>query len=126
MPEDICKLVETHLPQHLATIRDVFVFGCHTGLSYNAISQLTGLHLRIVSDQSLWLFTDKQQYPLSSLPEYLKHILLKKDKKVYIFRLPSIQYINISLRAIAIRSNVKTSFTFKSARTYYSTLNRKT
>ena len=32
IPEDICKLVETHLPQHLATIRDTFVFGCYTDL----------------------------------------------------------------------------------------------
>lgn len=96
-----------------------FLFSCYTGLSYNDISQLTSLQLRIVSDQSLWLFTGKQQYPLVSLPEYLRHTLLEKDKNVHLFKLPTIQYVNVCLRAIAIKSNMKIDFTFKSARSHY-------
>lgn len=117
--DDIHKLLKAHLPQHLTTIRDAFIFSCHTGMSYKDITQLTSHNLRIVSDQSLWLFTNKNQYPLSSLPEYLKYMLLKKDTNIPLFNLPTIQYINMSLRIIAIKCNVKYSFTFKSAQIYY-------
>lgn len=117
--DDIHKLLKAHLPQHLTTIRDAFIFSCHTGMSYKDITQLTSHNLRIVSDQSLWLFTNKNQYPLSSLPEYLKYMLLKKDTNRPLFNLPTIQYINMSLRIIAIKSNVKYGFTFKSAQIYY-------
>lgn len=117
--DDIHKLLKAHLPQHLTTIRDAFIFSCHTGMSYKDITQLTSHNLRIVSDQSLWLFTNKNQYPLSSLPEYLKYMLLKKDTNIPLFNLPTIQYINMSLRIIAIKSNVKYGFTFKSAQIYH-------
>lgn len=120
-PEDIRKLAGTHLPKHLAVIRNAFIFSCLTGLTYNAIKQLTRHQLRIVSDQSLWLFTDKQQYPLSALPEDMQHELLKRDKNVPLFKLPTIQHININLRSIAIKSDIHADFTFKSARTYYLT-----
>lgn len=119
--EDIRKLAGIYLPNHLAVIRNAFIFSCHTGLAYNAIKQLTRHQLRIVSDQSLWLFTDKQQYPLSALPENMQHELLKRDKSVPLFKLPTIQHININLRTIAIESGVHADFTFKSARIYYLT-----
>lgn len=120
IPEDIRKLTEIPLPQHLAVIRDAFIFSCHTGLTYNAIMHLTSHQLRVVSDQSLWLFTDKGQFPLSALPKDMQQKLIQKDRNVPLFKLPTIQQSNISLRSIAIKSGVHVDFTFKSARIYYS------
>lgn len=79
-------------------------------------------HIRTVSDQSLWLFTDIRQYPLLSLPGRLQSILKSKSNDEFLFRLPSIQYANISyisLHIIAIKSKIKTNITFKLAKKFY-------
>lgn len=119
LPEHINKLVKIHLAPHLATIRDAFIFSCFTGLSYNAIKVLMNSQVRFVSDGSLWLITNSQQHPLSFLPKEIQKRILNKKKKL-LFALPTIQYINKSLRFIAIISNVEIDITFKSAYTYYS------
>lgn len=119
MPKDINKLAETHLPQHLEIIRDAFIFSCHTGLTYDVIKQLTGRSLRIVSDKSLWLFTNKQQYLLSALPEDLQYKIKSKDPDEQLFKLPTIQYVNLSLRTIIIKSGIEIDLTFKSAYKFY-------
>lgn len=75
--------------------------------------------VRFVSDGSLWLITNSQQHPLSFLPKEIQKRILNKKKKL-LFALPTIQYINKSLRFIAIISNVEIDITFKSAYTYYS------
>lgn len=117
--EDIQKLSETELPRHLALIRDAFVFSCMTGLSYKDILVLTGRNIQRVFDNSLWLFYSEEQYPLSQLPEELQYQLLNTAHGNCLFKLPSIQYINTSLHAIALQCDIDVDFTFKVARKFY-------
>lgn len=117
--EDVRSLQEAHLPCHYAAIRDIFIFSCFTGLGYNDIKQLTGHQLRKVSDGSLWLLTNNLQLSLSVLPQRLQNQILEQGHNKPLFRLTTIQHINASLRYIALKSDVHTLFTFKSARKYY-------
>lgn len=117
--EDLTRLSNVSLTHSHEVIRDAFIFSCRTGLNYAGIIRLSGKNLKTVSDQSLWLFTVSGQYPLSSLPDCLLSILKSKKNNEPLFRLPSIQYVNTSLRTIAMKSGVQTDITFKLARKYY-------
>lgn len=118
-PEDLYKLSNVSLTHSHEIVRDAFILSCHTGLNYAEIIQLSGNNIRTVSDQSLWLFTAARKYPLLSLPERLQSILKNKSNKEFLFRLPSIQYTNISLRIIAMKSKINTNITFKLAKKFY-------
>jgi hypothetical protein len=116
---DIIKLQEMELPRQYAGIRDAFIFSAYTGLRYESIKQLTGRNIRIVSDQSVWLFFSDVQYNLSRLPKTLQRELSGTKDSNFLFNLPSIQFINLSLRSIAVRCQLNVDFTFKSGRKFY-------
>lgn len=118
-PEDLYNLSNVSLTHSHEVVRDAFVLSCHTGLNYAEINRLSGNNIRTVSDQSLWLFTATRQYPLLSLPDRLQSILKSKSDNELLFKLPSIQYANISLRIVAMKSKIRINITFKLAKKIY-------
>lgn len=93
----------------LEQVRDVFIFGCYTGLSFSDVAALTEANLQTGVDGNLWIMTSRLKTGVPSnirLLEIPKQILKKyegkqKDGKL----LPLVPTKMVSCSAISIRQD---------------------
>jgi len=58
--EELKKLEKKEVElTRLATVRDIFVFACYTGLSYSDISKLSSKHIQSRDDGNLWIVINR-------------------------------------------------------------------
>lgn len=111
----------------IAFTRDVFVFGCLTGISYIDIKQLTaGQIVEIDGDQ--WVIPKRQktknpyQVKLMEIPLEIIHRYKPFGKGEYIFPMPSYWKINCDLKRIAQICKIDKNITFHTLRHTFGTL----
>ncbi|WP_230150495.1 site-specific integrase [Pedobacter sp. Bi27] len=115
-------------------VKEMFLFSCYTGLSYNEISRLTNDFIRRESDGSLWiemvrqktLNTSELKFHVPILPEALG--LIEKYEhsaeslfKGTIFPSPTNQYMNRCLKIISRLAGISKCLTFHVARHSFAT-----
>lgn len=114
----------------LASIRDIFVFSCYTGLAYIDVANLTKENISLGINGSLWLMVHRQKTKSpSNVPLLPKAIeLIKKYKnhpltsgKASVFPIPSNQKVNAYLKEIATICDIVKVLTFHMARHTFAT-----
>jgi integrase len=118
--------------ERLATVRDVFVFQCYTGLAYVDVYNLKKSDITKGDDGELWILSERQKtgssFKVPLLPQALKIIERYKDNLVCMERgtvLPVIsnQRMNGYLKEIADLCGVQSTLnTHKARRTFGSTI----
>lgn len=127
-------LLESHpLPvERLATVRDVFVFQCYTGLAYIDVYNLKKSDIKRGDDDELWIISERQKtgssFNVPLLPRALKIIERYKEHPQCLARnsvLPVIsnQRMNGYLKEIADLCGIESLLnTHKARRTFGSTV----
>jgi integrase/recombinase XerD len=116
--------------ERLRTVRDIFVFGCYTGLSYIDAINLGPDEISLGIDGQYWIFSDRQKTntkvkipllpkSLKILNEYKEHP--KSVNRNKIFPLISNQKLNGYLKEIADICGIKKNLTFHLARHTFAT-----
>ncbi len=111
--------------ERLRTVRDIFVFGCYTGLSYIDAINLSPDEISLGTDGQYWIFSNRQKTKitvkipllpkaLNILNKYKKHP--KSVNRNKIFPLISNQKLNGYLKEIADICEIKKHLTFHIAR----------
>lgn len=118
--------------ERLATVRDVFVFQCYTGLAYVDVYNLKKSDITKGDDDELWILSERQKtgssFKVPLLPQALKIIERYKDNLVCMERgtvLPVIsnQRMNGYLKEIADLCGIQSTLnTHKARRTFGSTI----
>ena len=116
--------------QRLALVRDIFLYGCFTGLAYIDVKNLTLNHINIGIDGNKWIFTHRQKtetpskIPLLPVPEmliekYKSHPQCVNQNKL----LPILtnQRMNSYLKEIAAACGINKELTFHIARHTFAT-----
>lgn len=127
--EELARLeeVEITLPR-LATVRDVFIFCCYTGLAYAEVHALRPEHLYTGVDGELWLRIHrkktKKEYSVPLLPKaeqiiekYKDHPMVKR--KGVLLPVNSNVKMNAYLKEIAELANIRMNLTVHIARKTY-------
>ncbi|WP_238769419.1 site-specific integrase [Maribellus maritimus] len=121
---------KTFAIERLRTVRDIFVFGCYTGLSYIDAINLGPDEISLGVDGQYWIFSNRQKTKttvkipllpkaLDILNKYKKHPKsVNRDK---IFPLISNQKLNGYLKEIADICGIKKHLTFHLARHTFAT-----
>jgi integrase len=116
--------------ERLQTVRDVFVFGCYTGLSYIDAINLRTDEINVGIDGQYWIFSKRQKTDtklripllpkaLGIFEKYRKHPKsISRDK---VFPLISNQKLNSYLKEIADLCGIKKNLTFHLARHTFAT-----
>ena len=94
------KEFETSLNPYLKRAKDIFVFGCTTGLRYSDLMSLKKTNIVLSNNQaSLVLFTQKTNTEIKiPLPNYLLDIVHKYRHKAGKYILPRLSSTNINLQ----------------------------
>lgn len=123
------KEYETTLEQ----IRDMFLFGCYTGLRISDVIDLKWSHLKSVNDE---MHLDKMTVKVNKLVELnLSNLFLldeksrpvnlvnkyKGESKIYVFPKLASQTINKGLKTICLLAEIDKNLTFKSSRDFFGT-----
>jgi integrase/recombinase XerD len=118
----------------IMVVKEMFLFSCYTGLSYNEISRLTSDFIRREGDGSLWIEmvrqktmnTSELKFHVPILPEALR--LIEKYEhsadslfKGTIFPSPTNQYMNRCLKIISKSAGICKNLTFHIARHTFAT-----
>ncbi len=103
-PLEIQRIIAYPFKKRLSKIRDAFVFALHTGLSFEAIKELSRRNYRKLSNGEDFLLVRNQYKKLQwvdigALPKNIQYLCLKTDD--FLFPLPSIQKANAYLKEIA-------------------------
>lgn len=108
----------------LERVRDIYLFACYTGLTYQDIKNLRHCHIIIAKDGTRWLsirlpMTNKPLcIPLSEVACRIIDKYTDCDKE-YLLPVPSIQKINAYLKEIASQCNLDRKLSFQSARSTF-------
>ena len=128
---ELKALLEKEFNVHrLATIRDIFVFSCFTGLSYSDLKRLNKSELEFDSNGSLWIRSKRQKtgvranipvlaVPMAILDKYC-HLEQISDSKP-LLPVASNQKVNAYLKEIADLCNINKELTFHVARHTFAT-----
>jgi len=133
--DEVSALWSLEIENHqIMLVKEMFLFSCYTGLSYNEISRLTNDYIRREADGSLWiemvrqktLNTSELKFHVPLLPESLgliekyEHSTASLSKGT-IFASPSNQYMNRCLKIIARLAGINKRLTFHIARHTFAT-----
>jgi len=132
---ELTAIQNIDLPDHVqATVRDMFVFSCYTGLAYSEINLLSAQHITTDNEGQVWLVmkrkktlnTSERSFHVLVLPVALA--LIQKYKvsprainRQTIFPCPSNQYTNRSLKVIAEKAGINKKLSFHVARHTFAT-----
>ncbi|WP_066749905.1 site-specific integrase [Chryseobacterium glaciei] len=118
--------------ERLATIRDIFIFQCYTGLAYIDVYQLKKDDIKQGVDGQLWIMSNRQKTKSNTdiplLPKAMEIMEKYKNnpvcvKKGIVLPVKSNQKMNEYLKEVAELSNVYTALnTHKARRTFASTV----
>ncbi|WP_199141930.1 site-specific integrase [Pedobacter sp. ASV12] len=120
----------TKLNKKLATVRDIFIFCCYTGLSYIDVKRLRPSDIRREKNGRKWIVIKREktgslckipllEIPLNILARYRRHprtILTGTSLPV-----PSNQKMNDYIKEIAVRSRIRRDITCHHARHTFAT-----
>lgn len=130
-PDELRTIEEKEITNvRLASIRDIFVFSCYTGLAYIDVANLTQNNISLGINGSLWLMVHRQKTKSpSNVPLLPKAIeLIKKYQnhpltagKTTVFPIPSNQKVNAYLKEIATICDIVKVLTFHMARHTFAT-----
>lgn len=105
------KDLDEKLSDNQKTVKDIFIFGCCTGLRFSDIHALTNQNFELLSDQwYLKIRTKKTKtFCKIKLPDYAVDILIKYNKKKNVkeplFKKFSLDFFNTSLRIIGEKAD---------------------
>lgn len=109
--------------ERLDKIRDIFLFSCFTGLSYNDIRNLTTKNLVITTDGKYWIkiYIQKSSVPMNiPLLDIPRSILEKyrdySNSTGLLLPVPSIQKMNYYLKEVSGECKIEKQLTFHKAR----------
>lgn len=109
----------------LERVRDIYLFSCYTGLTYQDIKKLQKYHVIMAKDATRWLSISSSSFT-SNLP-YIPLLgtacqiidKYKNDSTESLLPVPSIQKVNAYLKEIASLSNLGRNISFQSARSTF-------
>lgn len=115
--------------KRLEQVRDIFIFGCFTGLAYIDVSTLTKKHINRSFDDRLWITKKRQKTGIDSnilLLDIPKQILNKYkgyigNGKGQLLPVSSNQKVNAYLKEIADLCGITKNLTFHLARHTFAT-----
>ena len=116
--------------QRLDIIKDVFVFCCHTGLSFSDVKELTGENIHIGIDKNLWIIKNRKKtkivskIPLLDTPARIIEKYRDYPRSANVTTLlpvPSNQKMNAYLKEIADTTGIKKVLTTHTARRTFAT-----
>lgn len=129
--QELRSLHDKHLPiERVATVRDLFLFQCYTGLAYKDLANLTAENVQIGIDGRKWIYTRRGKtdvpchIPLLPLAE---EILNKyedhpcRDISGSLLPVPSNQKMNAYLKEVGDLCGIKKSLHTHLARHTYAT-----
>ena len=113
-PDELTKLINYQSDSKQSMlVKDVFLFGCMTGLGYSEISQLTENNIqngKIIYTPEKVL--RKVEVPMVQAASQIIKKYSKGDNK-YLFSLPPIQYYNLHLKRIGKEAGLNDKVTIK-------------
>jgi integrase len=116
--------------ERLATVRDIFVFCCYTGLAYADVQKLRRVDIVIGHDGEKWIHTERVKTETATrvplLPQALKIMDAYKDhpqcvNEGKLLPVSSNQKMNEYLKEIADRCEINKKMTFHTARHTFAT-----
>jgi integrase len=116
--------------ERLATVRDIFVFCCYTGLAYADVQKLRRVDIVIGHDGEKWIHTERVKTETATrvplLPQALKIMDAYKDhpqcvNEGKLLPVSSNQKMNEYLKEIADRCDINKKMTFHTARHTFAT-----
>jgi len=125
--EELLKLINKEITiKRIATIRDIYVFSCFTGLAYSDAKELTQEHIFIGNDGKEWIRKKRHKTKqMSNIPllNKAKEILEKYKNEQSEFLLPvlSNQKMNAYLKEIAGMCGITKNMTTHTARHTFAT-----
>ena len=128
--EEIDSLLSKKLPNgRLATVRDIFVFSCYTGLAYADVKKLRYSEIVKGIDGIQWIQTFRAKtntrVPIPLLPQALtlvdKYKVQGSISNGLVFPVPSNQKVNAYLKEIADVCEITKKLTFHIARHSFAT-----
>lgn len=108
----------------LERVRDIYLFACYTGLTYQDIKTLKECQLIIAKDDTPWLSIHRSKaskpvrIPLLAIARQIID-KYKEDTTEQLLPVPSIQKINAYLKEIASQCNLDRKLSFQSARSTF-------
>jgi integrase len=116
--------------QRLDIIKDVFVFCCHTGLSFSDVKELTGENIHVGIDKNLWIIKNRKKTKIvSKIPLLDTPARIIEKYRDYprsanattLLPVPSNQKMNAYLKEIADTTGIKKVLTTHTARRTFAT-----
>lgn len=131
LTEEEVIAIATHpitLPR-LATVRDIFIFCCYTGLAYSDVAQLKGDNIQKMFDGKMWIVTHRQKtktnvnVPLLPMAKKILDKYRREDagKDDLLLPMVSNQKTNAYLKEIADICGIEKNLTFHLARHTFAT-----
>lgn len=127
--EEIDKIyAKQFASKRLEQVRDMFIFGCYTGLSYIDICELKAEDIRTMFDGNLWIVTKRHKTQITSTIRLLdipKALLKKYEGKLpdgKLLPVISNQKMNDYLKEISEVCGINKKITFHLARHSFATL----
>lgn len=125
---EIKKIVEKEITiKRLDVVRDIFLFGIFTGLSYVDIRNLTVNNIQRQHDGSYWIITSRQktnnsvELPLLSIPQRIISKYEEEREGIKLLPVMSNQKLNSYLKELADICGINKRLTFHVARHSFST-----
>lgn len=125
--EELTTLMQKELvSERLASIRDIFVFSCYTGLSYIDVKELQKADI-IEHDGKLWIDRNRIKtgnefnVPLLDIPLAILDKYADMSSKGRLLKIPANQKVNDYLKEIAAMCGIEKPLTFHIARHTFAT-----
>lgn len=125
--EELTTLMQKELvSERLASIRDIFVFSCYTGLSYIDVKELQKADI-IEHDGKLWIDRNRIKtgnvfnVPLLDIPLAILEKYADMSSKGRLLTIPANQKVNDYLKEIAAMCGIEKPLTFHIARHTFAT-----
>ncbi len=126
--DEFQKLLNTPISEkHLEYARDMFLFGCFTGLAYADMKNLSEKHLRKDGNGTLWIQIERQKTKSECNIRLLNMAVQIMDKYKHeriddrIFGMKTLKSIDENLKTIARKCGVKSRLTHHMGRHTYAT-----
>ena len=126
--EEFQKLLNTPIAEkHLEYTRDMFLFGCFTGLAYADMKNLSEKHLRKDRNGTLWIRIERQKTKSECNIRLLNTAIQIMDKYRHertddrVFQMKTLKSIDENLKTIALKCGIESRLTYHMGRHTYAT-----
>lgn len=129
--DEVNSIIEKEISiKRLDLVRDIFIFCCHTGLSFSDVKELTGENIHIGIDKNLWIIKSRKKtkivskIPLLDTPARIIEKYRDYPRSTNVTTLlpvPTNQKMNAYLKEIADITDIKKILTTHTARRTFAT-----